>query len=341
MSIDVTEYLPLAKQIAYSIWSRGGRSHDLDDLQGQAALILIQAARDYDPARAALKKYLAYQVQHRLLDYIRWRRKRLEVRGIDEVVAATMPAAPDPKIEGLEVALRLENAMYGVKFTSRQRVVFNRVRKGQGVAQIAKELKLTEGRIHQLWSAAVEKIQEHLKDPKRPVLYCLSCGQKLKRSPNHDQKWFCAPCGKGSKTAFWMTPEQISERAKLTWQTRKKRYGRSGQKKPGSSMSPEQRSERARRVWKKRKKNPNFSQHQSAISKKSAATLKKDPTWTAEIRSQIAKKRSASLSPEYRSQIARKGHATFRSKTALAPGEKYRTESGKKARRTYLANRQK
>lgn len=74
--IDVSEFLPLAHSIAYSVWVRGGSIEDLDELKGQVGLILIKAARGFDPLRGTLRKYLSYRVRQDLLDFIRKRRAK-------------------------------------------------------------------------------------------------------------------------------------------------------------------------------------------------------------------------------------------------------------------------
>lgn len=192
--IDVSEYLPLAHTIAYAVWRGGGSSEDLDDLKGQAGLIMVKAARSFDPARGTLKKHLTYRVRYDLLDYIRKRRTKIpptveQLNALHDIVAKK----PDTAMAKILADEQLADALRGVGFTYKQRAVFNRVRRGQSQVEISKGLKLTEGRVSQLWKRAIIKVQKHLKNKRRPVAYCLNCGEKLKgRTHSYKQQWFCS-----------------------------------------------------------------------------------------------------------------------------------------------------
>lgn len=130
--------------------------------------------------------------------------------------------------------------MRGVGFTYKERAVFNRTRKDQSQIEIVKGLKITAGRVSQLWGQAIAKVQKHLKNKRRPVAYCLKCGEKLKgRNHKYMQRWFCSrqcsdamgrnrtaeSLAKSSESAkkarALLSPEVLSESARLGWATRR------------------------------------------------------------------------------------------------------------------------
>lgn len=70
-STEVTALLPLANKMAFRVWSEGGRTLELEDLQSQANLILLQIIDGYDASRGDLQRYVRSVIRYRLIDYIR------------------------------------------------------------------------------------------------------------------------------------------------------------------------------------------------------------------------------------------------------------------------------
>jgi RNA polymerase sigma factor (sigma-70 family) len=184
-SATIEAFLPLSRRIAADIWKHHGRALELDDLKGEASLILVKAANSYDPSRGRLSAHIAARVQFDLTDYIRSANpltrnhqesiKRGESRRIKHIpltfekdgreTLRSMLSKDDGAIEASLAAEDLERLLRSVKFTLLQGKVFVRIRAGKASVEIAKELGLRSGHVRQLRQAVIEKLRNATANP--------------------------------------------------------------------------------------------------------------------------------------------------------------------------------
>lgn len=109
----VRRYLPLARRIVRRHFRRAGALVGYDDLDQEAALALVAAARDYDPGTVrSFPAYAANRIRWRIRDYLR--RVRVSVPTVPLSSVAHSPWADSDDGEGEEAVLdELAGAVLG------------------------------------------------------------------------------------------------------------------------------------------------------------------------------------------------------------------------------------
>jgi RNA polymerase sigma factor (sigma-70 family) len=179
----IVEHAPVADMAAVTTWERYGRRYELDELVGEARLVLVEAAESWDAgAGVPFAAYVRQQVRWRLIDLIRhvsgrvrydedgrvrWRRPEAvslgdPVPGSDgsthEETVPAAGAAPDAALyeaERAAMARALLALLHG-----RERLVIERaVMGGEKHVAIAADLGCHYSRISQIQSAALRKLR--------------------------------------------------------------------------------------------------------------------------------------------------------------------------------------
>jgi RNA polymerase sigma factor (sigma-70 family) len=186
-AVSPEDFLPTADTIARSVWLRGGRTLDLDDLKGQAALIVTLAIRSHDPERGSLEAHVRSRIQYDLIDYIR--KVRIGSRHHHDLIQAgkaePIRQVPITILEGgagqvvpvlssmPEIELKL--LLRDIVLTKREQRILKRTRSGETRKSIGRRIRLTEGRISQILADIIRKIQQFV-----PRL-CRECGNRIHR----------------------------------------------------------------------------------------------------------------------------------------------------------------
>ena len=202
---DLEQFYPLAEQIATKIWNKGGRTLDLDDLKGQAGLILVQASRSYDPSRGKLLQHIQARLNFDLLDYLRKinplsRDHRQQIKQGTEAPICHQSLTPFEDSAGSNISspVNMEQEIINRSVVDqliacplldkREKRILIGVHGEMQMSAISKLLDISPGRVSQIFTAVRDKL---LTAPVSPR--CLECERSLVNDGRQTkQKWFCS-----------------------------------------------------------------------------------------------------------------------------------------------------
>lgn len=144
--IDVKDYLPFVKQIAFSIKRRLPRHVDVNDLISAGSVGLMQAANKFDPNRGVDFKAYAYRrIYGSIMDYVRKEIKWAKI---------TTNIDPDDVVED-NIYLLLD----GLSSTE-QYVLSSIYSSGKTLSDVANQLKCSPSRVWQIKTHALKTLKK-------------------------------------------------------------------------------------------------------------------------------------------------------------------------------------
>lgn len=164
MSYEVTaEDVRRVRAIAGTLWLRVPPSLDFEDLVSEGLLALMRVSARFDPSRGLQPWTLFdYRVRGAMRDLILARRKIDYRYGIDLADVPEVRAMAWPPMDGtIEAEQRVAELRRAFRYLSRRQklVLRRRFRDGREVAEIARELSLSETRVRQIQRAALDRLR--------------------------------------------------------------------------------------------------------------------------------------------------------------------------------------
>jgi RNA polymerase sigma factor (sigma-70 family) len=158
--IDVTQYLNLARNIARWFYRRArGRGIDLDDLTGEACLVLVEASHRFDASLGTtFGDYAWIAIRNRLIYLLRRHRRHNSLVGADSrIVEPEARPMPDP-----DAALDVQTLLPGL--SPREKDVVEKwfgLNRGEAwkVMRLAAHLKTSPDSVHMILERALATLR--------------------------------------------------------------------------------------------------------------------------------------------------------------------------------------
>jgi RNA polymerase sigma factor (sigma-70 family) len=161
MKIELENYLPLVKKIAYKYYKKYSYFIEYNDLVNYGVLGLIDAYNKYDPKKAEFTTYAYFRVNGNII-YELQKMNKLKVTFVEDYQQFENHKSKD-NIEGLflnnELSKEVIHTLNGLNEKQRKVIVL-KYYQDVPTNKISKEMKVSNSRVHQLAQEAYQIIKK-------------------------------------------------------------------------------------------------------------------------------------------------------------------------------------